>query len=163
MKIRHELEPFINKNSEILILGSIPSVKSRQLGFYYSHPQNKFWKVLSKVYSVEEPKTIEDKKRFLNTHKIALYDVIEECEINGSSDNSIKNIKVNDIKKLIKNTNITKIFTTGKKANQLYNKYCYNDVLIEGIYLPSTSPANAGYCSFDELVKIYKNNILSKK
>ncbi len=159
-KVKHELEAYINNDSEILILGSMPSVKSRELGFYYAHPQNKFWKVLSKVYNEEEPKTIEDKKIFLNKHKIALYDVIKECEINGSSDSSIKNIKVNDIKKLIKNTNITKIFTTGKKANQLYKKYCYKDVLIEGIYLPSTSPANVGYCSFDELVNVYKNNLL---
>lgn len=159
-KIIHELKPFINKDSEILILGSIPSVKSRQLGFYYAHPQNKFWKVLSSVFNSSEPKTIDDKKQFLIKNKIALFDVLASCDIKGSSDSSIKNIEVNNIKQLIGNTNIKKIFTTGKKATSLYKKYCYKDVLIEGIYLPSTSPANNGYCSFEELVSIYKKHLL---
>lgn len=160
MKIKHELEPFYNSDSEILILGSIPSVKSRELGFYYCHPQNKFWKILANIYKETELKTIEEKKQFLVKHKIALFDVIASCDIKGSSDSSIKNIKVNDINKLIKNSKINKIFTTGEKATNLYKKYCYPITKIESIYLPSTSPANCGYCSYEELVKIYKDNII---
>lgn len=160
MKIKHELEPFYDKNSEILILGSMPSVKSRELGFYYAHPKNKFWKILSDMYNEKELKTIEEKKNFLIKHQIALFDVIKTCDIKGSSDSSIKNIKVNDINKIIKNSNIKKIFTTGRKATDLYKKYCYPKTKIESIYLPSTSPANCGYCSYEELLQIYKDKIM---
>lgn len=160
MKIKHELEPFYDQNSEILILGSMPSVKSRELGFYYAHPKNKFWKILSDMYNEKELKTIEEKKKFLIKHQIALFDVIKTCDIKGSSDSSIKNIKVNDINKIIKNSNIKKIFTTGRKATDLYKKYCYPKTKIESIYLPSTSPANCGYCSYEELLQIYKDKIM---
>lgn len=97
---------------------------------------------------------------FLIKHKIALFDVIKTCDIKGSSDSSIKNIKVNDINKIIKNSNIKKIFTTGRKATDLYKKYCYPKTNIESIYLPSTSPANCGYCSYEELLQIYKDKIM---
>lgn len=142
MRVNHEFGPYINKDSRILILGSIPSLKSRELGFYYMHPQNRFWKVISEVFGEILPKTLEEKKELLKKHHIALWDVLESCDIEGSSDSSIKNPMVNDIKSLIANTDIKYIFVTGKKALNLYNKYCLNDVKIEAIYLPSTSGAN---------------------
>lgn len=141
-KIYHELEPFYNKDSEILILGSIPSVKSRELNFYYAHPQNRFWKILTKIYNEPNVITIEEKKEFLTKYKIALWDVISSCEITGSSDNTIKNVITNDINLIINNSKITKIFTTGNKAYELYNKYCLKNTNIKAIKLPSTSPAN---------------------
>lgn len=161
-KINHELEPFFNRNSEILILGSLPSVKSRQEKFYYAHPQNRFWKTLSKIYNEDIPNNIEEKKKFLTKHKIALWDVIQSCDITGSSDSSIKNVVPNDINVILKKTNITKIYTTGSKAYQLYNKYCLNHTNIKAVKLSSTSPA---YCPkgiddilFKEFCKIIERN-----
>ncbi len=154
MKVTHELEPIYHKDSEILILGSIPSVKSRELGFYYAHPQNRFWKVLATIYQEKLPNTIDEKKEFLKRHKIALWDVLSSCTINKSSDASIKNIKVNNIEKLIKETNIQKIYTTGKKSYDIYQKEILPKTKIEAIYLPSTSPANATY-TLEKLVKEY--------
>ena len=155
MKVTHEFGPYINKDSKILILGSIPSVKSREYGFYYMHPQNRFWKIMSDLFEEEMPNTILDKKKFLKKHYIALWDVLDSCEIKGSSDVSIKNHKVNDIKEIINSTDVRKIFVTGKKALELYNKYCYDDVLIEAIYLPSTSGANCAI-SYENLRKKYE-------
>ena len=155
MRVSHEFGPYINKDSKVLILGSIPSVKSREYGFYYMHKQNRFWKVMSDLFKDDFPITIEDKKMFLKKHKIALWDVIDTCDINGSSDNSIKNPKVNNIKKLIDASNVKYIFVTGKKALELYNKYCYKDTLIKAIYLPSTSGANCGV-SYERLKEEYE-------
>ena len=154
MLVNHEFGPFVNKDSKILILGSIPSVKSREYGFYYMHPQNRFWKIMSDLFEEEMPNTILDKKKFLKKHYIALWDVLDSCEIKGSSDVSIKNPKVNDIKEIINSTDVRKIFVTGKKALELYNKYCYDDVLIEAIYLPSTSGANCAI-SYENLILTY--------
>lgn len=152
--IHHEFPPYYDKDSKVLILGSIPSVKSRIAGFYYMHPQNKFWQVLAYIYQEDLPLEIEDKKCFLKRHHIALWDVLESCEISGSSDSTIKNPKVNDILSLINKTNIKRIYVTGKKALSLYQKYCYPKVGIEAIYLPSTSPANAS-CSYEKLKDSY--------
>lgn len=142
MLVKHEFSPFYNKKSEILILGSIPSPKSREQGFYYGHPQNKFWKVLANVYKEIEPKSIESKKKFLEKNKIALWDILASCEIKGAADNTIRNYKINDLKSIIDNSNIKKIYTTGKVAYHLYKKHCYDIIKKEAIYLPSTSPAN---------------------
>ena len=155
MKVSHEFGPYINEDSKVLILGSIPSVKSRELGFYYMHPQNRFWKLMSDLLNEKFPDTIDGKKNFLKRNKMALWDVLDSCEINGSSDSSIKNPKVNDIKKLIQGTDVKYIFVTGKKALELYNKYCYEDVLIKAIYLPSTSGANCAF-SYDTLKEKYE-------
>ncbi len=155
MKVNHNLEPFYDKNSEILILGSIPSVKSRELGFYYMHPQNRFWRILEKVYEEPLPVTIAEKKDFLKKHKIALWDVLSSCIIDASSDASIKNIKVNNIQKLIKETNVKRIYTTGKKAYDIYQKEVFPKTKMEAIYLPSSSPANATY-SLEKLIKDYQ-------
>lgn len=153
--VNHSFPVFFNKNSEILILGSMPSVKSRELGFYYMHPKNRFWKVLSIVFNENIGNTIEDKKRFLTRHKIALWDVIESCDIKASSDSSIKNVVVNDINKVIKNSNIKRVFITGKRAYELYNKYCLENTKIEAICLFSTSPANCAI-SIEKLVENYQ-------
>ena len=141
-KVNHDLKPYYNKDSKILILGSMPSVKSKELGFYYMHPQNRFWKTLAKVYDENIPLTISDKKEFLKKHKIALWDTIKSCTINNSSDSSISNVVPNDINYILSKTNIDKIFTTGKKSYNLYYKYCFKNTKISAEYLPSTSPAN---------------------
>lgn len=154
-KVYHTFDVYYNDDSEILILGSMPSVKSRELGFYYMHPQNRFWIVLSKVFNEEICTSIEKKKEFLKRHKIALWDVIYSCEIDGSSDASIKNIEVNDIKLLLEKTNIKRIYTTGKKAYKLYNNYCLNNVGIVAECLYSTSPANCRV-KMNELVENYQ-------
>lgn len=154
-KVNHGFDVYYNHDSKVLILGSMPSVKSRELGFYYMHPKNRFWKVISLVFNSNYPETIDDKKEFLRKNKIALWDVIKECEIHGSSDSSISNVVVNDIKELLPKTSINKIYTTGKKAYELYQKYIYDTTKIEAIYLPSTSPANA-VLSESNLVDRYK-------
>ncbi len=133
----------------------MPSVKSRELGFYYAHPQNRFWKTLAYIMNEDIPITKDEKKIFLKKHHIALWDVIKSCTITGSSDASIKNVKVNDIKSIIDKSNIQKIFTTGKKAYELYQKYCYQNIGIKAIYLPSTSPANNAV-DFEQLVSEYQ-------
>lgn len=142
-KTKHTIDAYYQKDSKILILGTMPSVKSRELCFFYMHPKNRFWKVLSTIYNESFPNTIEEKKEFLKKHHIALWDVVKSCEMIGSSDSSITNVEVNDIVSLLEKTNIQTIYTTGKKAFQLYQKYSYPSTKIEAIYLPSTSPANA--------------------
>ncbi len=155
MKVIHELDPIYDENSEILILGSIPSVKSREVGFYYAHPKNRFWKVLAAVFNENLPVSIEEKVAFLKQNKIALWDVLSSCEITKSSDSSIKNIQVNDIRLILEKTKITKIYTTGKKAYEIYQKQIYPKTKLEAIYLPSTSPANAKD-SLEKLIQEYK-------
>ena len=160
MEIKHvtheSIPPFINKDSKILILGSLPSIASRDKGFFYAHPQNRFFKTVASVYGEEEPKSIEKRKSFLLKHRIALYDVIYECDIVGSSDSSIRNAKAIDLKSLLKQyPNIKKIFTTGKKAKDLYDRYLLKEVGIAAISLPSSSAANAGM-SQEALTEEYK-------
>ena len=154
MKVTHKLEPIYDENSKVLILGTIPSIKSREIGFYYSHPQNRFWKVLAIIFNEKIPNTIEEKKDFLLRNNIALWDTIKSCNITSSSDSSITNITVNDISKLIKKTKINKIYTTGKKAYEVYMKETQKKTNIEATYLPSTSPANATF-TLEKLIKEY--------
>ena len=156
--ITHEfLPPFINDNSEVLILGSLPSVKSREEGFYYAHPRNRFFLVLATLFNEVEPISIMDRKSFLNKHNIALYDVVYACDIHMSSDSSIKNVTPINIKCLLNaHTRIKIIAVNGGKAKQLFDKYLLKDVPdnIKVAYLPSTSPANAKM-SLDQLVDDY--------
>lgn len=154
-KVYHEFPPFFTEKSTVLILGSIPSVKSREEGFYYAHPSNRFWKVLSKVLEETCPITIDQKKALLTKHHIALWDVLESCTIEGSSDQSIKNIQVNDLTDLLQNTNIERIYTTGKKAYELYQKYLFPKTKKEAYPLPSTSAANGAY-HLSDLIEAYR-------
>lgn len=153
--IQHPIKPIYDKNSKILILGSFPSVKSREEGFFYGHPQNRFWKVLAVVWGESVPATIEEKKRFLLKHRIAVWDVIFSCEIEGSSDSSIKNTVPNDLAVILHQADIRKIYVNGKKAEQLYKKYILPKVKREAIWLPSTSPANAAW-NFERLINEWK-------
>lgn len=141
----HPIPPVYNKESRILILGSFPSVKSREGAFFYHHPQNRFWKVISALCKEPLPTTVEDKKRLLLQNRIALWDVIESCEIIGSSDSSIRNIVPNDISEILRTADIQKIVANGGTAYQLYMKYLYPKTNREIIKLPSTSPANAAF------------------
>ncbi len=152
---KHTLLPIYDTNSEILILGSFPSVKSRETLFYYAHPRNRFWNVLALVYNEEIENNIDSKKEFLKRHKIALFDVCASCTIKGSSDSSIKDVVPNDIAKILKNSKIKNIYVNGKTAYNLYNKLIRDKVGVEATYLPSTSPANATF-SLNNLVSSYK-------
>ena len=143
--IVHSFEPVYDKASEILILGTLPSVKSRENNFYYGHKQNRFWKVLATLLKEPVPETIEEKKAMLLAHRIALWDVIQSCDIKGSSDSSIKNVQPTDIGMILEKTNITQIYANGNKAGQLYKRYQFPITGIEATVLPSTSPANAAW------------------
>ena len=143
--IVHSFEPVYDKDSEILILGTLPSVKSRENNFYYGHKQNRFWKVLATLLKEPVPETIEEKKAMLLAHRIALWDVIQSCDIKGSSDSSIKNVQPTDIGMILEKTNITRIYANGNKAGQLYKRYQFPVTGIEAMVLPSTSPANAAW------------------
>ena len=150
------IPPFINKDANTLILGSLPSVASRKYGFFYAHPQNRFFKILAMVFKEEEPKTIEERKAFLTRNRIGLYDVIYACDIYGSSDATIENVEPIDLKGLLKQyPNIKRIYTTGKKAKELYDKYLLPQTGVEAISLPSSSAANASM-SLGRLVEEYK-------
>ena len=143
--IKHPFGALYAPDSRVLILGSFPSVKSREENFFYGHPQNRFWKVTSMVFGEKLPETIPEKKAFLLRNKIALWDVIESCDITGSSDSSIKNVTMNDFSKILSSSQIEKIFVNGKTAERLYNKYALSNTGIPCICLPSTSPANAAW------------------
>lgn len=144
----HNITPVFDEKSKILILGSFPSVKSREEKFFYAHPQNRFWKVISFLTNETFPKTIDEKKSLLLKYNIALWDVIKKCDIVGSSDSSIENVVINDFSVIFNKANIKKIFANGDKAYKLFRKYYSKD--FEIIKLPSTSPANAQY-SFERL------------
>lgn len=151
----HPFKPVCNEDSEFLILGTFPSVKSRENEFYYGHPQNRFWKVLSEVFESPLPVSVNEKKSFLIKNKIALWDVIASCEIEGSSDSKIRNPVPNDISSLISKTKIKKIILNGNKAFELYIKFINTSSDIPLLKLPSTSPANASW-SLDRLVLEWK-------
>lgn len=148
----HNIPPVFDKNSEILILGSFPSVKSRETKFFYGHKQNRFWKIVAEIFDCTVPQTVNEKKRFLIDNHIALWDVIAQCEITGSSDLSIKNAVANNLDIILNSANIKKIFVNGKTAEKYYNKYLFEKTGINAVCLPSTSPANASY-SFEKLKK----------
>lgn len=138
-------EPVYDQESRILILGSLPSVKSRQNGFYYGNPRNRFWEVLAAIFNTEIPTDNEKKREFLLEHQIALWDVIEECDIIGSADNTIKNVVTADVQKVIRDSHIHYIYVNGKTAEKYYKKYLEQQLHIEAVVLPSTSPANAAF------------------
>ena len=154
----HEFPPVYDENSEILILGSFPSVKSREMQFFYGHPQNRFWKVLAQVLNETVPQTIPEKKEMLRRHHIALWDVIASCDIAGSSDSSIRNVVPNNLAYIIGRSRITRIYANGAKSKQLYDKYLAKELGIEAVQLPSTSPANAAY-SVERLLEYWQKII----
>jgi len=149
----HNINPVYDEKSKILILGSFPSVKSREQKFFYGHPQNRFWKVISNITNSTLPESIEEKKKLLINNNIAVWDVIKSCDIIGSSDSSIENVVVNDISIILNNANIQKIYANGDKAYTLFKKCYSKDIKI--IKLPSTSPANAQY-NIDRLCEEWK-------
>lgn len=153
--VSHDFEPVFGENSKVLILGTFPSVKSRENRFYYGHPQNRFWKVIAGLTESEVPQTIEEKKKLLLEHGIAIWDVIESCDIIGSSDSSIKNVVPADIERVVANSKIQNIYANGGTAKKLYEKYSQKKTGREIIGLPSTSPANAAY-SLERLLECWQ-------
>lgn len=152
---KHTIPAFYNSDSQILILGSFPSIKSREEGFYYAHPKNRFWQVLSAIFKEEISSEIKNKKQFLKKHKIALFDVCASCEIKASKDATITNVIPNDIGLLLKNSQINKIYVNGNTAYKYYNKLIKNEIGREAILLPSTSPANAKM-KLEDLISAYQ-------
>ena len=143
--ILHNIPPVYDRDSTILILGSFPSVKSRETGFFYGHPQNRFWRLLADIYEEDIPLTIEDKKALLLRHNTAVWDVAGACEIEGSSDSSMKNVVPNDIEKILKTADIRTIYVNGKTAEKYYRKYLEQKTGRKAVCLPSSSPANAAW------------------
>lgn len=152
---QHPIPPIYNENSKILILGSFPSVKSREEQFFYGHPQNRFWRVLALVFDRDVPKTTEEKRKLLLQNNIALWDVIGACDISGSADSSIKNAVPNDLNIIFDTADIQKIFVNGRTAEKYYNKYMKHVYNRDAVCLPSTSPANAAW-SLDGLAAAWK-------
>lgn len=158
MGIQHQIEPVYDKKSKILILGSFPSVKSRESGFFYGHPQNRFWKVLAAICEEKVPETIKEKKSFLLRNQIAVWDVIASCDIEGSNDSSIKNVIPADIRIILENSDIREIYCNGTAAYNLYRKHLLPVTGREALRLPSTSPANAAW-NLEKLVSEWKKII----
>lgn len=155
MRIEHPIPPLWSADSKTLILGSFPSVKSREAGFFYGHPQNRFWRVCAAVFSDAVPETIEEKKRFILSHGLALWDVIASCDIEGSADSSIRGALPNDIGVILQGAGIRRIFVNGKTAEKLYHQYLYPKYHIPAVALPSTSPANASW-SLERLIVAWR-------
>lgn len=153
-KIVHPFAPIYDARSRVLILGSMPSVASRQQAFYYAHPRNRFWPLMAALDGALL-ETVEQRTAFLHRRHFALWDVIASCTIAGSSDASIRDVQVNDFKPLLAATEIKTIVTTGKTAGRLYQKYAQADTGMEALILPSTSPANAAM-SLDQLIAAYR-------
>ncbi len=155
MHVKHEFDSVLFDDSEILILGSMPSVQSRKKSFYYMHPNNRFYKILKAIFHDDfTNENIEVKKRLLKKHHIALYDVIEECDIEGSSDQSITNVQPTNIEYILHHYPIKKIFLNGKKAYELFAYYFPNFIQM-AMPLPSSSSANASY-SLEKLIEKWK-------
>lgn len=157
----HSIAPVYDSNSKILILGSFPSVKSREEGFFYGHKQNRFWRIIAEICHCSKPQTISEKKKLLLDNRIALWDVIKSCDIIGSGDSTITNVTVNDISKILDHSEIKSIFTNGKKADNLYAKHIEPVTGIKACCLPSTSPANAAW-TVEKLYQFWNDRIADK-
>lgn len=155
MIYQHTFAPIFDENSKILILGSFPSVKSREEGFYYGHPRNRFWQVLSAIFTEPPPENVAEKQSLLLNHNIALWDVCSSCEVSGSSDSSIREVTPNDLSVILNAAKIERIFTNGRTADSLYRKFCEKSFGIPAVCLPSTSPANASW-STQKLISEWK-------
>ena len=153
--LKHPFPPLYDAHSRILILGSFPSVKSREMMFFYGHPQNRFWHVLKRIFESDSvPMTVEARSAFLLKHHIAVWDVLASCEIRGSADSSIRDAEVNDLTPIFETASIDAIFVNGKTAKQYYDRYLRDRIGREAICLPSTSPANAAW-SLDRLTEAW--------
>ena len=153
--IVHPIAPFYDETSKILVLGSFPSVKSRESGFFYGHPQNRFWKMLAQMFGETVPKTVPEKADMLCRHHIAAWDSIHSCDIEGSSDSSITNVVPNDFAEIFAAAEIRAVFTNGRKSHEIYTKYCLPQTGRPAVCLPSTSPANAAW-TMDRLTEAWK-------
>ncbi len=153
--IIHPIPPLFDSESKTLILGSFPSVKSREAAFFYGHTQNRFWTVAASVLGYPKPETVEEKKKMILENHLAMWDVIESCEIEGSADSTIRNVTANDLSVILNNSKVERIIVNGKAAEKYYNKYTYPKTGIKAICLPSTSPANAAW-SVAKLVEAWK-------
>lgn len=153
-RVTHTFLPICNRHSKVLILGTAPSVKSRENNFYYGHPQNRFWKVLAATCGVQVPETSEEKKTFLLSNGIAIYDVIESCDIKGSSDSSIRNVVPANLSEILNITGEVPIFGNGGTAFRLYQKHQQKQTGIPMVLLPSTSPANAAW-NLERLIEVW--------
>lgn len=151
----HEIPPVFNSHSHVLLLGTMPSPKSREQGFFYGHPQNRFWRVMAELFDEPVAQTIEEKKDLLLRHRIALWDVLSSCDIEGASDASITHARPNDLRCILEAAGIQAIFATGTKAGQLYKRLIEPELGIPCTILPSTSPANARM-RLPELVRAYR-------
>jgi len=156
--LHHTFEPVFDTESRMLILGSFPSVKSRENNFFYGHPQNRFWKVMANVLAWKVPETIEEKREMLLANHVAVWDVIASCSIQGSSDTSIKDVVVNDFSRILNHSKVERIYVNGGKAYELYVKYAEKTTGIKAIKLPSTSPANAAW-SLERLTEAWRELI----
>lgn len=154
-RVVHEIPPIYDENSRILILGSFPSVKSRESQFFYGHPQNRFWKVLAEIFGEEIPVSVEEKKKLLLDNHVAVWDVIASCTIEGSSDSSIKDVLPNDLSSILNAADIRQIYCNGGTSYRLFCKYCEPVLKRAAVKLPSTSPANASY-RLERLVEEWK-------
>lgn len=153
--IIHSIEPIFDAESRVLILGTMPSPKSREVQFYYGHPQNRFWRVLAAVLGEEVPQSVPEKEAMLLRHRIALWDVLAECEITGASDSSIRNPVANDLSVILDHAPVQAVFTTGATAWKLYTRLQKPHTGIEAVRLPSTSPANCAV-KMEALTEAYK-------
>ncbi|MBO4637823.1 MAG: DNA-deoxyinosine glycosylase [Clostridiales bacterium] len=158
----HPFPPLFDCDSRILILGSFPSVKSREQEFFYGHPQNRFWKVMARIHGEEVPVTVEEKKKMLLKHHIALWDVISSCDIKGSSDSSITNVTANDLSTVLSGAKIERITVNGKTAEKYYIKYIEQKIRIKAGCLPSTSPANAAW-NIERLAEAWEQGLYGER
>ena len=150
-RIEHPIPPTFDENSTILILGSFPSVKTREYGYFYGHPQNRFWRVMAALYGEDIPEGREQRRAFLLRNGVAAWDVIASCTIVGSSDSSIRDVTVNDLRPILSGSRVERIFVNGKTAEKMYRRYTEPLLGITAVCLPSTSPANAAY-SLERLI-----------
>ncbi|MBR5047364.1 MAG: DNA-deoxyinosine glycosylase, partial [Eubacterium sp.] len=158
-RIQHPIPPLYDRESRILILGSFPSVKSREAAFFYGHPQNRFWRLMAALFSEDFPETVEDRREFLHRNHVAVWDSIASCEIIGSSDSSIRNVQVNDLSVILDQAPIEKIYCNGAKSHEYYKKYIEPETGIRAVKLPSTSPANAAF-GMDKLMEHWKQILI---
>lgn len=156
--VEHPIPPLYDADSRILILGSFPSVKSREAQFFYGHPQNRFWRVTAALMGEAVPQSTEEKRAFLLRSHIAVWDTIASCEIYGSSDSSIRNVVPNDLTPILQTARIRQVFTNGRTSDLYYRKFCQPQTGREAVCLPSTSPANAAW-SLEKLTKAWREAI----